>query len=122
MKTNGMNTLRSLKRMKISEVWFVKFPLEESNEYVKRPAIVLDIDELLVLSVKVTKHEPRQCDAYDLPILYWHEAHLRMASTARISKAITIRKNDFIHKIGDLHPDDFDKVKTLYVKYLEEAK
>jgi hypothetical protein len=108
--------------MKIGEVWFVNFPLEESNGHVKRPAIVLDIDELLVLSVKVTKHEPRQGDTYDLPILYWQEAHLRMASTARISKAITIRKDDFVHKIGDLHPEDFDKVKALYIKYLSESQ
>jgi len=107
--------------MKISEVWLAKFPLEEGNEYIKRPAIILDIDELLVLSVKVTKHEPRQFDNYDLPILYWQEAHLRMASTARISKVISIQKDDFVHKIGDLHPIDFDKVKAQYIKYLSES-
>lgn len=108
--------------MKISEVWFAKFPLEEGNGYIKRPAIILDIDELLVLSVKITKHEPRQSDTYDMPILNWKEAYLRMASTARISKAIAIQKGDFVHKIGDLHPEDFDKVKIQYIKYLSESK
>lgn len=46
--------------MNVGEVWFVNFPFEEdSTKYLPRPAIILDIDTILVLAVKVTKHEPR---------------------------------------------------------------
>lgn len=69
------------------EVWFVEFPLEEDKtKTINRPVIVLDENTLGVLSVKITKHSPRQEDPYDTPILYWQEANLRLASTARVSK------------------------------------
>ncbi len=52
------------------EVWQVRFPLEEDEDkFLKRPAIVLDVDKFEILSVKVTKHEPRDKDQYD-EILY----------------------------------------------------
>lgn len=69
------------------EVWFVEFPLEEDEtRTINRPVIVLDENTLGVLSVKITKHSPRKEDPYDIPILYWQEANLRLASTARVSK------------------------------------
>lgn len=45
------------------EVWFVEFPLEENPDVtINRPVVVLDVDELKVLSVKITKHTPRKED------------------------------------------------------------
>ena len=108
--------------MQIGEVWYAKFPYDDKPGFTRRPVIILDIDSLLVLSVKVTKHEPRSSDKFDTPILYWQEANLRMVSTARISKVISIPKSDFIHKIGDLYPDDFDAVKVQYVAFLSESE
>jgi hypothetical protein len=35
------------------EVWFVNFPLEEdSNKFLRRPVVVLNVETLEVLSVK----------------------------------------------------------------------
>ena len=51
-----------------------------------RPVVVLDENLLGVLSVKITKHKVRKEDPYDTPIIYWSEASLRFASTARVSK------------------------------------
>jgi hypothetical protein len=83
------------------EVWFVEFPLEEDNsQTINRPVIVLDENTLGVLSVKITKHAPRQEDPYDVPILYWQEANLRLSSTARVSKVILLAPDSFIFKIG----------------------
>ena len=66
------------------EVWFVEFPLEENpNRILNRPVVVLDENLLGVLSVKITKHKARKEDPYDIPIIYWEEASLRLASTAR---------------------------------------
>lgn len=73
--------------MRKGEVWFVEFPLEEdASRIINRPVIVLDENVLGVLSVKITKHKVRKEDPYDIPIIYWSEAGLRLASTARVSK------------------------------------
>ena len=105
------------------EVWFVEFPLEEDNsQTINRPVIVLDENTLGVLSVKITKHSPRKEDPYDTPIIYWQEANLRLASTARVSKVFLLSQDSFIFKIGDLDQDDLDRVEGMYQKYLEENK
>lgn len=103
------------------EVWFVEFPLEEDEaQTINRPVIVLDENTLGVLSVKITKHSPRKEDPYDTPILYWQEANLRLASTARVSKVYMLPRDSFIFKIGELHQDDLDRIEKLYQRYLEE--
>lgn len=102
------------------EVWFVGFPLEEDpNVILNRPVVVLDEDKLGVLSVKVTKHKVRAEDPYDTPILYWQQAHLRFASTARVSKVMNLSPDSFIMKIGDLHPDDLAKIEELYINFVD---
>jgi pemK-like protein len=103
------------------EVWFVEFPLEEDNsQTINRPVIVLDENTLGVLSVKITKHSPRKEDPYDIPILYWQEANLRLSSTARVSKVTLLSQDSFIFKIGNLHQDDLMRIEVMYQKYLEE--
>jgi mRNA-degrading endonuclease toxin of MazEF toxin-antitoxin module len=103
------------------EVWFVEFPIEEDNsQTINRPVIVLDENILGVLSVKITKHAPRKEDPYDVPILYWQEAHLRLSSTARVSKVTMLSPDSFIFKIGELHQDDLERIEQMYQKYLDE--
>lgn len=102
------------------EVWFVGFPKEENpKEILNRPVVVLDEDKLGVLSVKVTKHKVRAEDPYDTPILYWQQAHLRFASTARVSKVMNLQPEAFIVKIGDLHPDDLLRIEELYINFVD---
>ena len=104
------------------EVWFVEFPLEENPDVtINRPVVVLDVDELKVLSVKITKHTPRKEDPYDTPIVYWKEAKLNFESTARISKTYSLNKDAFIFKIGTLDTRDMDKVSDLYIKFVKES-
>mgnify|MGYP003289801867 CR=1 FL=1 len=103
------------------EVWFVEFPLEEDNtKTINRPVIVLDENTLGVLSVKITKRLPRKEDPYDMPILYWQEANLKLASTARVSKVYLLSQDSFIFKIGNLHQDDLERIEEMYRKYLQE--
>lgn len=107
--------------MNKGEVWFVEFPLEEDpSRILNRPVIVLDENLLGVLSVKITKHKVRKEDPYDTPIIYWQEASLRLASTARVSKVTLLAKDSFIFKIGDLHPDDLDTVEKMYKQFLKD--
>jgi len=101
------------------DVWFVNFPLEEDDlQFIARPVIVLDVESLEVLSVKVTKSNPRYYDDFDIPIVYWQDAHLRYKSTARVSKTIYINKVQFDFKIGTLHVDDFERIKNEYIRYV----
>lgn len=105
--------------MQKGEVWFLEFPLEEDNsKTLNRPVVVLDDNTLGVLSVKITKHKVRQNDPYDVPIIYWEDANLRLASTARISKVILLPKDSFIFKIGSLHREDLLRIESMYEKYL----
>lgn len=107
--------------MNKGEVWFVEFPLEEDeSKSINRPVIVLDENVLGVLSVKITKHKARKEDPYDIPIIYWEEASLRLASTARVSKVTLLTKDSFIFKIGNLHPDDLSRIEDMYRKFLKD--
>ena len=102
------------------EVWFVEFPIEENpSEILNRPVVLLDENKLGVLSVKVTKHRVRTEDPYDTPILYWKQAHLRFASTARVSKVINLKPEAFLMKLGDLHPDDLKNIENLYMDFVD---
>lgn len=107
--------------MKRGEVWFVEFPMEEDEtKIVNRPVIVLDENILGVLSVKITKHAPREADPYDTPIIYWQEANLRLASTARVSKVLMLPKESFIFKIGDLVTEDMNRIEKVYQDFLSK--
>jgi hypothetical protein len=103
------------------EVWFVEFPLEEDNSVtINRPVVVLDERNLSVLSVKITKHAPRNTDPYDVPIIYWEDANLRLASTARVSKTMLLPQDNFIFKIGELNKIDLCKIEEMYQNYKKE--
>ena len=79
--------------MNKGEVWFVEFPLEEEpSRILNLPVVVLDENLLGVLFVKSTKHKARKEDPYDVPIIYWEDASLRLASTARVSKVTLLIK------------------------------
>lgn len=105
------------------EVWFVKFPYEEdSTRFSNRPVVVLDVDTRTVLSVKITKHEVRAEDKYDTPIIYWQQAGLKFASTARISKVMNLPIENFRFKIGELDSHDLDIIADAYIEFMESQK
>ena len=59
-------------------------------------------------------------ECQDIPIIYWEEASLRLASTARVSKVTLLTKDSFIFKIGNLHPDDLSRIEDMYRKFLKD--
>lgn len=81
---------------------------------------MLNVETLEVLSVKVTKTEPRDIDDFDTPIVYWEYANLRFKSTARVSKTTYISISQFKYRLGALHPDDFAKIQEVYMKFISE--
>ena len=107
--------------MSPGDVWFVRFPLEEDpTNYLPRPVVVIDEETLQVLSIKVTKSDPRENDKYDTPITYWQDAKLRFKSTARVSKTLYLPRSLFQFKIGELHPDDFANILKAFEQFLDE--
>lgn len=93
---------------------------EDNSQTINRPVVVLDENTLGVLSVKITKHSVRSNDPYDTPVLYWQEANLRLASTARVSKVTVLNSDSFIFKIGDLHKDDLESIENMYTKFMND--
>lgn len=103
----------------LGEVWFARFPYEDdATKSSLRPVIVLNNDEIGVLSTKVTKHAPRENDPYDISIVYWDEAGLRLDSTARVSKTVIIAESQFKFKIGKLVDSDLKNVVDKYIEYI----
>lgn len=103
------------------ELWYANFPFEDKNISKDRPIIVLSVQPLCVLSIKVTSHEVREADKYDVPITHWQEAGLKHESVARISKTVSLDNSKFRRKIGELHKDDIDIILENYVQFLLES-
>lgn len=80
---------------RIWEIWQFAFAYEDKPEKSKlRPVIIAAKNdsevEVLVLSVKVTSHPPRQNFPGEIPILDWQRAGLSKPSTARCSKHLLV--------------------------------
>lgn len=116
----GTNAERKASVIKDGEVWMADFPYEEDNTIVKyRPVVILDVNQGIALSTKVTTSEPR--DKYDVKIIYWSEAGLRFESTARASKTIFVPKTQFKRRLGELKTSDFETVKQKFTEYVTES-
>ena len=101
------------------EVWFAEFPFEENSAIVKkRPVIILDVETLKCLTLKVTSHGVREDDSYDTPILHWEEAGLNRPSVARVSKAMYLTNDKFLHKLGMLHIEDQQQIMAKFISYI----
>jgi len=96
---------------KKGEVWYAKFPLEDdSSLYIERPVLIADVIDNEIVVIKVTKHEPREYDMYDVPIQYWKAAGLSYSSTARISKVVLLNETLMLNKKGELQVSDFNNI------------
>ncbi len=106
--------------MQVGEVWFAQFPYEEDVDIVKpRPVIIAQVEPLEVLSVKVTTHDIRDSDEFDIPIIHWEAAGLRQKSVARVSKTIFLSPANIDVQIGTLHPDDKAAIMLKLINYLQ---
>lgn len=91
------------------EIWLAKVAFEDQPEVVKnRPVLILNKNEAYILSLKITKHIPRNSNEYR--IVKWREAGLDVESTIRIGKRLKLKETDFIHKIGTLQAIDIVEV------------
>lgn len=103
--------------MKLGEVYYAHFPLEEdATKYIDRPVIIVIAESPEIIVIKITKTAPRKNDPYDVPIEHYKYCGLKHPSTARISKVVTLDESQILDKVGNLHPND---LKIILQKLIE---
>lgn len=105
------------------EVWRIPFEFDDHPGFFKqRPVIIGGISangvDVLLLSVKVTSHPPREGISAEVPLLDWQAAGLPKLSTAHCNKAILLPLSLFRgkKKYGRLSPRDQMTVKAALEK------
>ena len=93
------------------DIWLANVRFEDNPEESKlRPVLVIDKQNMFILSFKMTSHTPRQNFYGEYSIKYYKEAGLVKPTVIRLSKKLLLLENEFIHQIGRLHPYDINEV------------
>lgn len=100
------------------ELWWANVAFEDNPQQVKRrPVIVIDNQTAIIIAVKITSHEPRPQFSGEYKLAYWCAAGLSKESTARCEKLIRLQQQDFLGKIGRLHPVDIAALQSILRKH-----
>lgn len=93
------------------EVWLAKVAFEDNpSEAKERPVLVIDKKEAYIISFKMTSQKPREKYFGEYPIQFFHEAGLIKPTVIRLSKKLALLEDEFIRKLGRLHPYDINEV------------
>lgn len=93
------------------EIWLANVRFEDKpDEYKLRPVLVIDKENIYFLSFKMTSHKPRDNYFGEYSIQFFQEAGLKKPTVIRLSKKLLLLENEFINKIGRLHPYDINEV------------
>lgn len=96
------------------EIWLAQVAFEDFPErHKKRPVLVLQTGTVVILSTKITGHEPRSYCWGEYKIIDWRGAGLVKQSTIRLSKRFGLSSDAFIRKLGDLQPIDRMNIEKL---------
>jgi mRNA interferase MazF len=95
-----------------SDILLVPVIFTDGSGRKQRPAIVLyDSGDADLVVAPLTSEAPRT--PRDVELIDWRSAGLRLPSTARLDKPITIAKSTVIKKMGMLTPADWGRVKAV---------
>ena len=106
--------------MEIGDVWLAYFPFEDDPLQGKvRPVVVIDFNDetTLVMSIKVTTHEPRT--QFDVQLLDYLGAGLFKPSVARVSHVIDLPLRDFRKWLGRLSMVDIVAIQTRLREFMD---
>ncbi|WP_242347400.1 type II toxin-antitoxin system PemK/MazF family toxin [Mucispirillum schaedleri] len=96
------------------EIWLAYIRFEDNPDKSKlRPVLVMDKENMYILSFKMTSHIPRQNYYGEYPIKYYKDAGLVKPTVIRLSKKLLLLENEFVNKIGRLHPFDINEVNKI---------
>ena len=102
------------------EIWEADVPFEEGKGSKLRPVLVLSQTELLVLSLKMTSHEPRiKTIEGEYEIYRWKDAGLAKPTVIQCSKKLKLDHSRFTGKqYGRLSAVDIIGVQAI-LRYME---
>lgn len=81
------------------DIWEADVPFEEINQSKKRPVVILSEREALVLSLKMTSHEPRYKKLEgEYELMKWAEAGLLKPTVVQCSKVLRLNKGALTNK------------------------
>lgn len=82
--------------MKRWEIWEADVPFEEGYRSKRRPVLILSENECLVISLKMTSHEPRYSKLPgEYEVMKWKEAGLKKPTVIQCSKKLKLDSNRF---------------------------
>lgn len=104
------------------EIWEADVPFEEGRGSKKRPVLILSEEEVLVLSLKMTSHEPRYKKLEgEYEVMRWEEAGLKKPTVIQCSKELQLSKDRFTgKKYGRLTATDIIGVQAI-MRYMNIA-
>ena len=104
------------------DVWEADVPFEDINRSKKRPVVILSEKEALVLSLKMTSHEPRYNKLEgEYELMKWQEAGLLKPTVVQCSKVLKLSKDAITDKkYGRLSATDIIGLSQL-LKYMRVA-
>lgn len=81
------------------DIWEADVPFEDKNRSKKRPVVILSEKEAIVLSLKMTSHEPRYKKLEgEYELLKWKEAGLIKPTVVQCSKLLRLDKDAITDK------------------------
>jgi mRNA interferase MazF len=93
------------------EVVFLMFPFVEASGAKRRPALVLmDASDDDIIVARITGQMSQT--AFDVPLVEWQQAGLRIPSVVRVHKLATLEKGLVERQLGNLAPDDWAQVRA----------
>lgn len=107
---------------KSNEVWYAHIPKEENeNEIMRnRPCVIVDNDDSGGFHIiKLTTHEPRLYDPFDVLLKDWRECGLTKQSTARVSTFQKLDIEQIDNLKGILSERDREAIIESLMRYLE---
>lgn len=103
------------------DIYLAKVRFEENRRrYKRRPVLILDPSTVLILSFKITSHEPRTNFPGEYQIVQWREAGLLRPSVVRCSQIIDLTHEDIERYLGKLQPEDIRGVQEIVRRELPE--
>jgi len=84
----------------------------------RRVVIVFDSGDADLLVGPVTSQAARS--SRDVAVANWQRAGLRLPSFVRLEKLATVEKSTVDRKMGNLAPDDWEKVKTVLKQFFAD--
>lgn len=96
------------------EIWIAEVKFEDDlTKSKERPVLVVDKENEIYFSIKITSHAPREKYDGEYSIQKWEKAGLSKPSTLRTSKRLELIDSDFRRKLGKLSTVDIVEVKKI---------